>query len=111
MPCTAITLSPRSSSAASRAEAPDHGEGERGRTRPVDDPVVERDRDVAHLPYDDLAVAHDRSWPDSMHSEDRDLGMIDERRDDQAAELAGARHREGRSAQLVRFQRPCTGAL
>ena len=39
----------------------DHVEAERGGAQPVDDPMVERDRHVAHLAHHDLAVTDDRA--------------------------------------------------
>ena len=86
-------------------EPGDHGEPEVGGALAVDHAVVERDRDVPHPPDDDLAVAHDRPLLDAVDAEDRHLGMVDERRHEQAGRLAGARHRERAAAQLLRLQR------
>ena len=72
-------------------EAGDHVERERRRPCPVDDAVVEGDRDVADLADDDLAVANDGARADPVQAEDRHLGMVDERRHEEAAELARAR--------------------
>ena len=52
-------------------EARDHVERERRRPCPVDDAVVEGDRDVADLADDDLAVANDGARADPVHAEDR----------------------------------------
>ena len=57
-------------------------------------------------PHDDLAVAHDRARRDAVHAEDADLGVIDERCHEEAAELAGARDGEGRAAELLRQELP-----
>src|SRR5581483_9727194 len=89
----------------------DHGERELGGARAVDHTVVERDADVADRARDDLAVADDRPLGDAMDAEDGDLGMVDERRDEHAAELAGARDGERRAAQLSRHERARAGAF
>ena len=68
---------------------------ERRRPRPVDDAMVERDRDVANVADDDLTVDNDGARGDPVDSEDADLGMVHERRHDEAAELPGARDGEG----------------
>ena len=52
-------------------EARDHVERERRRPRPVDDAMVERDRDVADLADDDLPVADDGARADPVDAEDR----------------------------------------
>ena len=67
--------------------------------------MVERHRDVAHLPDDDLAVAHDRPLRDAVDAEDRDLGMVDQRRHEEARRAARARDRERPAAQLLRRER------
>src|SRR3954469_10250382 len=77
-------------------------EAELGRPRTVDDTVVERDRDVPDACRNDSAVAHHRAIADPADAQNRDFGMIDDRRLQQAAELAGARDRERRAAQLLR---------
>ena len=56
--------------------------------------MVERDRDVANVADDDLTVDNDGARGDPVDSEDADLGMVDERRDDEAAELPGTRDGE-----------------
>ena len=86
-------------------EPADHGEAELGGARAVDDAVVERDGDRAHRPDDDLAVAHDRALGDPADAEDRHLRVVDDRRREEAAELAGARDRERRAAELLRRER------
>ena len=48
---------------------------------------------------------------DPVQAEDADLGVVDERRGEEAAELAGARHRERRAPQLLGPERPGAGAL
>src|SRR6266566_875727 len=74
-------------------EPADDGEPELGRAGAVDDAMVERDGHVADLRRDDLAVSHDRPRPDASDAENRDLGVIDDGRLQEAAELARARHR------------------
>ena len=59
----------------------------------------------------ELAVAHDRPVGDAPHAEDRHLGMVHDRRLEEAGELARARHAEGRAAQLLGGERPGAGAL
>ena len=84
----------------------DHVEAEGGRADAVDDAVVEGHRDVAHR--------RTTTWPsrttgrsgDAVQPEDRDLGVVDERRHEEPAELAGARDREGRVAELLGGERP-----
>src|SRR5437870_3879445 len=82
-------------------EAADHGEAELGRSRAVDDAVVEGDRDRPGGPGDDLAVPDDRPLGDSADAQDRDLGVVDDRRRQQAAELARARDGERRASELL----------
>ena len=67
-----------------RLQPGDHREGELRGPCAVDDAVVERDADVPHGAHDDLAVAHDRARRDAMNAEDPDLGMVDERRHEEA---------------------------
>src|SRR5581483_4888287 len=101
---TTTSQSPKWHSALTR-QLTDHGERELGGARAVDDAMVERHRDVPDRPHYDLTVAHDRSLGDPVHAEDRDLRVVHERRHEDAAELAGARHREGRTAQLGGLER------
>ena len=68
--------------------------------------MVEAHGDVADLPDDDLAVPDDGAIGDAVEPEDRDLGMVDERGDEEPAELAGARDRERRVAQLLAVSDP-----
>ena len=74
----------------------DHREAERGRSRAVDDTVVERDRDRPGPPHDDLVVSYDRSRRDAPDAQDRDLGVVHDRRGEEPGELAGARDGERR---------------
>src|SRR5438552_6746239 len=67
--------------------------------------MVERDGHVAHRSRDDLAVAHDGPLRDPADAEDGDLRIVDDRRLQHSRELAGARDRERRSAQLIWLQR------
>src|SRR6266566_2450539 len=82
-------------------EAADHCETELGRSRSVDDAVVEGDGDRADPAGDDLTVADDRPLGDAANAEDPDLGVVDDRRRQQAAELPCARDGEGRAAELL----------
>ncbi len=50
---------------------------------------------------DDLTVADDRPLDDPVEADDRDLGVVDERRDQEPAELACARDRDRRVAELL----------
>ena len=81
--------------------ARDHGEAERRRTRAVDDAMVEGDREGSGAPHDDLTLADDRARCDPADAQDRDLRMVDDRGLEEAGELAGARHRERRAAELL----------
>ena len=45
--------------------------------------------------------------PDAPDAEDRDLGMVDDRGLEEPGELARARHRERRPAQVTRVRRAC----
>ena len=76
----------------------DHRQRELGRACAVDHAVVECRRDVADLADDDLSATHDRAGCDPVDPEDRNLRVIDERRDDHAAELPCGGDREGSSA-------------
>ena len=67
--------------------------------------MVERDGDVADPPGDELALPHDGALGDPVDAEDADLGVVDQRRHQQAAELPGARDAEGRAAELLELQR------
>src|SRR5215213_3312377 len=69
-------------------EPGDDGKPELACSLAVDDSMVERDRDVSHPANGDLPVADDRSLGDAVHAEDGDLRRIDQRRDDDAGELA-----------------------
>ncbi len=89
----------------------DDGEPELGGSRAVDDPVVERERDVADLRDSELALADDGSRRNSPDAEDRDLGVVDDRCLEEAGELARARDGEGRAAQLLRLERAGAGAF
>src|SRR5262245_14989833 len=80
-------------------EPPDHGQTELGRARAVDDTVVEGDRNRPCGPHGDLSVTDDRPQRDPPHAEDRDLGVVDDGRVEETAELPGARDGEGRAAQ------------
>ena len=51
-------------------------------------------------------LANDRTLRDAVQAEDRDLGMVDERRHEEPAELPGARDGERRVAELVRGELP-----
>ncbi len=92
-------------SAAPDCEPGDHVEAERRCDDAVDDTVVERDRDVPHAADDDLAAADDRPLRDPVEAEDRDLGVVHERRHEEPAELAGARDGERRVPELLRRER------
>src|SRR5512132_3414551 len=96
-------------------EAADHREAELGCPCAVDDAVVEGDRDRSGRAGDDLAAPDDRPLGDSADAEDPDLGVVDDRGRQQAAELAGARDGERRASELLglelvvarRFGEPC----
>ena len=87
-------------------EPRDDREPERGSAGAVDDAVVERDGDRPRASHDDFAVADDRSRRDAADAEDRDLGVVHDRRLEEARELPGARDREGRAPELTRSSVP-----
>src|SRR3954447_16691918 len=99
----------RSSLSLAALEPADHRKPELGRTGAVDDAMVERERDVGDAAHDDLAGAGDRAVGDPTDAQDRDLGMVDERRLEEPGELARARDGEGRAAEVLRLKRsgPC----
>ncbi len=68
--------------------------------------MVEGDGHVAELAHDHLPVAHGGPRRDPVEAEDPDLGMVDERRDHQPAELARARDGERGAAEVLRRERP-----
>src|SRR6478672_9655900 len=82
-------------------EAADHRETELGRSSAVDNPVVEGDGDRARRAGDDLAAAGDGTLGDAADAEDPDLGVVDDGRRQESAQLAGARDGEGRAAELL----------
>ena len=90
------------SGSGTRLELLDHVEAERGGAHPVDHAVVEGHGEIPDRPHDDLAVADDRALADPVDAEDRDLGVVHERRHEEPAEPACARHGERRAAELVR---------
>src|SRR5437667_312181 len=85
-------------------EAADHRQAELGRSRAVDHAMVEGDRDRSGRASDDLAAPDDRPLGDSADAEDPDLGVVDDRGRQQAAELAGARDGERRASELLGFE-------
>ena len=85
-------------------EPRDDGEPELRRAGAVDHAVVERHADRPRAPDDDLAVAYDGPVTDAADGENRDLRVVDDRRREQPAELAGARDGERRAAELLRCQ-------
>src|SRR6266568_3206579 len=45
----------------------------------VDDPMIERQRELGDLPYRELAVDHPRGLPDGAEREDRRLSGVEDR--------------------------------
>src|SRR5215831_15855782 len=72
--------------------------------RPVDDPMVETQSKIADLPYRDRVVDHDGPLLYNANTEDRHLGLIDDRSPGQAAEYSRIRDRKRSSLHLVRLQ-------
>src|SRR4249919_1152237 len=70
-------------------EPADHGQAELGCAGAVDHAVVERERHVAGLRDRELAAPDNRALGDPADAEDRDLGVVDDGRLEQAGELAG----------------------
>ena len=60
---------------------------------------------------DDLAVPNDRAVLDAVDAEDRNLRIVQERRDEEAGRATGARHRERAAAQLLGSERARAGGL
>jgi hypothetical protein len=89
----------------------DDGQAELGRARAVHHTMVECDGDVADLCDDYLAVTRHWARTDSTHAQDGDLGVIDDRCLQEAAELTGARDGERRAPQLFRCERAGTRRL
>src|ERR671931_622520 len=79
-------------------------EPEGGGAGAVNHAVVERDRDVADRRGSHPAVADDRPLGDPAHAQDGDLGVVHDRRLEEAGDLARARHRERGAAQLLGCQ-------
>ena len=72
---------------------------ERRRVPAVDDAVIEARREVHHLPrHERPARPSTGRICDLVDADDRDLGMVDDRRRDEAAEGAERRDRDGRAA-------------
>ena len=101
----------RTGSALALFEPADHRKPERRSTCAVDDTVVERHCDRSHPPHDDLSVADDRSGCHAADAQDRHLRVIDDRRLEEPGELARARDRERRAANLVGLQLSGTRAF
>ena len=87
-------------------EAADDLVGERRADVAVDDAVVERERQDHHVADHDLAVAHDGLLLIWCTPRMRDLGEVDDRRREQAAELAERGDRERRAAEVLALE-PC----
>ena len=86
-------------------QLPDDGVAERGADGPVDDAVVERERQVDHVRRPDVAGGvEDRPLDDLADAQDADLRMVDDRRRDQAADVADRRDGEGAAAQVVELR-------
>ena len=75
----------------------------------VDHAMIEGRRQVHHLAHDDLAALHDGPFDDGVGADDRDFGMIDDRRRDDAAQRAQARDGDGRAGKFV-LAPPCRRA-
>ena len=74
---------------------------ERGRVPAVDDAVVEARRQVHHRARLELPAVPHRAHLHLVDPDDGDLGVVDDRRGDQAAERAERRDRDRRAAELV----------
>src|SRR5512132_1238987 len=92
-------------------QAADDPQPELGGARAVDDSVIEGQRDVADRPHRDLAVADNGSLCNPTDADDRDLRVVDDRRLEEARELARAGDRERRALQLLGLQCPGAGAV
>src|SRR5262245_27836738 len=89
----------------------DHGQPEGCRACAVDHAVVERDGDRSRASDDDGSIAHD--WPrrNPSDAQDRHLGVVHDRRLEEARELPCARDRERRAAQLLGGERAAPSPL
>ena len=68
----------------------------------VDQAVIERERQVHHVAHDDRVVVVDhRALRHLVHAHDRHLGVVDDRRREDAAVLPAARDREGGAAEVL----------
>src|ERR671923_1847932 len=92
-------------------EAGDDGKAELGGPRAVDHAMVEGDGDGAHWADGEVPVADRGPLRNAADAQDRDLGVVDDRRRQQPTELAGARDREGGTAQLLGLQLPRAGGV
>ncbi len=68
-----------------------------GRVGAIDEAVIERGGQVHHPPHRDGTGNHHGSFDRAVDADDRDLGHVDDRRAGDAAELAQAGHRDGRT--------------
>src|SRR5690349_13167496 len=70
----------------------------------IDDSVVERQHQVDHRADCNRVVADDRPLFDHSNAQNGNLGLVDDRRSEQAAENAGIRYGEGAFLHLIHVQ-------
>src|SRR6201999_3959122 len=75
----------------------------------VADPVIEGQRQLAHLAHRDLAIDHPRAADEAADAEDGHLGMIDDRGGTVDAEYAVVVDGEGAAGQAGRSQGTVAG--
>src|ERR1700722_16137565 len=76
------------------------------RQRPIDQAMIERQREIGDGPDRYRIVDHDRSFLDCAHTQNRHLRLIDYRRREHAAEAPEIGDRESPSLHLFRPQMP-----
>ncbi len=74
------------------------------RRRSIDDPVVERQAEVAHRPNGDRIIDDDGSFLNRADTQDCDLRLMDDRGAEQAAKSTMIRNRERSSLNLFGAQ-------
>src|SRR5690606_27471765 len=74
------------------------------RVRAVDDPMVVRQRQRQYQARHETAVLEHRTPLTTGDAEDRDLGRVDDRREERSADRAEARYREHAALHLVRTE-------
>src|SRR3954462_10128933 len=77
----------------------------------VNQTVIEPERQVRHGPNRNRIVDDDRAFLDCAHTENRDLGLVDDRHPELRAKLAGISDREGAALHFLRLELLASGAV